>query len=383
MLNSDSLLEQARNETGLHELNGEAVLEALQRLVVALNSEAQLNDIGQYRAQASIIQALKNRLRIEDYLSSNPSVTDEVVERPVFIAGLPRTGTTALHHMLNEDDANRTIRLWEGAELVPPAETATYESDPRIEQSKAGVQLTEQFLPGFLKTHLLDAESPDECHMFFNQTLVSVEFTSSYNIPSYTNWVYEQDFVPLYAYHKKQMQLLQSKKPGRWVVKTPLHQLGVRAILANHPNAIIVQTHRSPMTIVASGFSFNEVVRKGNSDVVDRDVIGRDWMQMMTVYTQAFEAARKELEPQYPGQFVDVYHDEFVKDPWPSLEKIYATAGASISTAGRNNMLAWMGRNPKGRHGKHEYRLEDYGVTRAQVESLFAEYVEKYGVQMD
>ncbi len=383
MLNAQALLKQAREDTQLTDLNGEQVLEALDRLVHALNNEAALNDIGRYRAQASITNALKNRLKIENYIRDNPAVLDEVIERPIFISGLPRTGTTALHHMLNEDPANRTIRLWEGADMVPPAETASYSTDPRIEQSRQGVQLTEQFLPGFLKTHLLDAESPDECHMFFNQTLVSVEFTSSYNIPSYTNWVYQQNFDPLYAYHKKQMQLLQFKKPGRWVMKTPLHQLGVRAILKNHPSAIIVQTHRAPMTIVASGFSFNEVVRSGNSDHVDRNVIGRDWMEMMRIYSEEFESARAELEPHYPGQFLDVYHDDFVRDPWPDLEKIYSARQTTITEQGRAAMNRWLTNNPKGRHGKHEYRLEDYGVTRADVEALFADYVARYNVTME
>lgn len=383
MLNAQALLNQARTDTELTDLNGDEVLDALDRLVHALNEEAMLNDIGVYRAQASITNALKNRLKIEAYIRDNPEVLKEKIERPIFIAGLPRTGTTALHHMLNEDPANRTIRLWEGADLVPPAETASYSTDPRIEQSRQGVQLTEQFLPGFLKTHLLDAESPDECHMFFNQTLVSVEFTSSYNIPSYTSWVYRQNFDPLYAYHKKQMQLLQFKKPGRWVMKTPLHQLGVRAILNNHPDAIIIQTHRAPMTIVASGFSFNEVVRSGNSDHVDRNVIGRDWMEMMRIYSEEFESARAELEPSHQGQFLDVYHDDFVKNPWPDLEKIYSAANTSISEQGRTLMNNWLASNPKGRHGKHEYRLEDYGVARADVEALFADYVQRYKVTMN
>ncbi|MEM8499022.1 MAG: sulfotransferase [Pseudomonadota bacterium] len=383
MLNAQALLNQSRADTELTDLNGDEVLDALDRLVHALNEEAKLNDIGMYRAQASITNALKNRLKIEAYIRENPEVLNEKIERPIFIAGLPRTGTTALHHMMNEDSANRTIRLWEGADLVPPAETASYSTDPRIEQSRQGVQLTEQFLPGFLKTHLLDAESPDECHMFFNQTLVSVEFTSSYNIPSYTNWVYQQNFEPLYAYHKKQMQLLQFKKPGRWVMKTPLHQLGVRAILSNHPDAIVVQTHRAPMTIVASGFSFNEVVRSGNSDHIDRKVIGRDWMEMMRIYSEEFESARAEMESKHQGQFLDVYHDDFVNNPWPDLERIYSAANTSISEQGRVSMNNWLENNPKGRYGKHEYRLEDYGVTRADVESLFAGYVQRYHVAME
>ena len=125
--------------------------------------------------------------------------------------------------------------------------------------------------------------------------LYVAQYSAQYHIPSYANWFTNKTYR-FYAYHKRQMQVLQHKKSGRWVLKTPYHQLGLPAILANHPTAIIVQTHRAPMKIIASGCSFSKVVRTPSSHLNDDHIIGRDWMDMLQIYSRAFEKNRPELE---------------------------------------------------------------------------------------
>ena len=384
MLDIEELLRAAQEQTGLADFGGDDFREPLERLVRSLNTEARLNDFGKLRAQMTINAGLTTRLAIVDYLEAHPEVRDEEIRRPVFIVGLPRTGTTALHHMLNQDRGNRTLRLWEAQDPVPPPETATYESDPRIARQREGVALTETFLPGFMATHLLAAEEPDECYMLLNRNFMSVEYSAMFHIPGYANWLYDQLCArDSYAWHKLQLQLLQSRHPGLWVLKAPFHQLGLTQILKYYPDAIIVQTHRSPMSLVASGCSFSEVLRKSGSDHIDRREIGRDWMDMLRIYTRTFEADRARLQPQFPGQFLDLHHDDFVADPWPAIEAIYAARGEALSEAGREAMARWLRDNPRDKHGRHEYRLEDYGISRAQVEELFGEYARRYGLTMD
>ena len=384
MLDKDQLLQAAVAETGLSDFGDDDFREPLTRLIDALNNEARLNDFGQIRAQLTIAAGLSNRLKIQDYLQRHPQVRDEVVVKPVFIVGLPRTGTTALHHLLNQDCTNHTLQLWEAQNPVPPAETATYTTDPRIAKQQEGVAMTETFLPGFLTTHLIDAREPDECYMLLNRSFMSVEYSAMFHIPSYANWLYanlcKRDS---YAYHKLQLQLLQSRHIGNWVLKAPFHQLGLAQILKYYPDAIIVQTHRSPMSFVASGCSFSELLRKSGSDHIDRAEIGRDWMEMLTIYTHTFEADRARLEAEHPGQFLDVAHDDFVADPWPAIESIYRLRGKPLDEPGRTAMGQWLQQHPQGKHGKHEYRLEDYAITRAAVEALFGDYVERYGLTME
>ena len=384
MIERDRLLQAAVDETGLLDFGDKGFRQPLDLLIDALNGEARLNDFGRFRAEYTISAGLCNRLKIYDYLQKHPEVENARVDKPIFIVGLPRTGTTALHHMLNQDDSNHTLRLWEAQNPVPPPESASYDSDPRIAKQREGVSMTETFLPGFMRTHLIDAEEPDECYMLLNRNFMSVEYSAMFHIPSYANWLYANLAASdSYAYHKQQLQLLQSKRPGGWVLKAPFHQLGLRNILREYPDAIIVQTHRAPMSFVASGCSFSELLRKSGSDHIDRNVIGRDWMQMLTAYTQAFEADRAELEPAFPGQFVDMRHDDFVADPWSTIEEIYARRGAALGLDARSAMEGWITANPKGKHGKHSYHLEDYGISRSEVEELFSDYVSRYNLPMD
>ena len=384
MLDVDKLLGAAREQTGLQDFGTDDFHEPLQRLVQALNGEARLNEFGTVRAQMTISAGLTTRLAIIDYLKSHPEVRREQIRRPVFIVGLPRTGTTALHHMFNQDSTNRTLRLWEAQAPIPPPESASYETDPRIARQREGVALTETFLPGFSAAHLLAAEEPDECYMLLNRVFMSVEYSALFHIPSYANWLYAQLCArDSYAWHKLQLQLLQSKHPGQWVLKAPFHQLGLTEILKYYPDAIIVQTHRAPLALVASGCSFSELLRKSGSDHVDREEIGRDWLEMLRVYTHTFEADRARLEPDHPGQFLDIYHDDFVADPWPGIEAIYRARGTPLQAPGRAAMERWLEANPRGKHGRHEYRLQDYGISRGEVEALFGPYVQRYRLTMD
>jgi hypothetical protein len=137
------------------------------------------------------------------------------------------------------------------------------------------------------------------------------------------------------------------------------------------------------MSFVASGCSFSELLRRSGSDHVERAEIGRDWMEMLTIYTRTFEADRARLEPEFPGQFLDVRHDDFVADPWPAVAAIYRMRGTALSERGREAMQAWLEAHPQGKHGKHEYRLEDYAIARDEVQALFADYVERYGLTME
>lgn len=384
MLELEQLLRAAKEQTGLSDFGSEDYLEPLERLLAALSSEARLNDFGRIRAEMTIKAGLATRLQIIDYLREHPGVRDEKVTRPVFIVGLPRTGTTALHHMLNQDTGNRTLRLWEAQNPVPPPETDTYTTDPRIARQAEGVALTEAFLPGFLTTHLIDAQEPDECYMLLNRNFMSVEYSAMFHIPSYANWLYaslcRRDS---YAWHKLQLQLLQYHHPGHWVLKAPFHQLGLAEILKYYPDAIIVQTHRAPLSFVASGCSFSELLRKSGSDHIDRAEIGRDWMDMLGIYTRTFEADRARLEPHHPGQFLDIHHDDFVADPWPAIDAIYRLRGAPLGKQGRAAMNQWLEQHPQGKHGKHEYRLEDYAITRAEVAALFGDYCDRYNLNME
>ena len=220
--------------------------------------------------------------------------------------------------------------------------------------------------------------------MLLIRNFMSVENSAMCHIPSYTNWLYRNlGDSDSDDYHRQQLQLLQSGHPGQWVQNGPFDQLGLSEILRLYPDAIIVQTHRAPMSFVASGCSFSELLRKSGSDHIDRAEIGRDWMDMLEIYTHTFEADRARLELEHPGQFIDIQHDAFVADPWAAVDAIYRARGGALQEQARSAMQSWLAEHPQGKHGRHRYRLEDYDIQREEVEDLFADYVSRYDLTME
>jgi hypothetical protein len=371
MLESQALIDKAIADTGLEDFGRHPLNEPLEILIQAMSKAADPTELGRNHFENSISNALSSRLQIEQYTSDHPDLLAGVIEKPIFIVGLPRTGTTTLHHLLNQDASNHTLRLWEAGSPIPPPEEATYTSDPRITKLRTAMSIGGDQLEEMRKLHLTDPEGPDECHMLFTRAIQSMEYPSLFHLPDYAEYIYSTDLHPLYAYHKRQLQLLQYKKSGNWVLKAPFHQMGLQAILDTHPNAIIVQTHRDPVTLMASGASFGHSLRKPWNNNPDPTKSGRDWFRMVDTYIAHFKHDRNQLEPSRPNQFMDVEYQQLLKNPLEIVKKIYGLAGRAVSDSARDCMQTWLDDHPPNKHGKHEYRLEDYGITEEEVFESF------------
>lgn len=371
MLDSQALIDKAIADTGLDDFGAHPLNEPLESLVRSMNEEADPNDLGLYHFESSVTNALTTRLQIEQYTTQHPDLLEGTIEKPIFIVGLPRTGTTTLQHLLNQDKGNHTLRLWEAGRPVPPPEESTYTSDPRIAAHREAMAMGGDLMKEMKKVHLSDSEEPDECIMLFARALMSMEQPSLFHLPSHCDYIYSADLHPLYAYHKRQLQLLQYKKSGNWVLKAPFHQIGLQAILHTYPDAIIVQTHRDPITLMASGASFGHILRKPWNNNPDPTVSGRDWFTMVDTYIGKFKTVRPELEKKHPGQFMDIEYEELLNKPLAAIERIYKLAGRSISDDARSDMQNWLDAHPQNKHGKHEYRLQDYGITEREVLDSF------------
>jgi len=371
MLESQKLIDKAIAATGLDDFGNHPLMEPLNILLQSMNKADDANELGRNHFQNSVSNALTSRLQIQQYTMDHPDLLNGAVEKPIFIVGLPRTGTTTLHHLLNQDKNNHTLRLWEAASPVPPPEQATYTTDPRIAKLRAAMSMGGEQMEEMRKLHLSDPEGPDECHLLFTRAIQTMEHPSLFHLPDYAEYIYSSDLHPLYDYHKRQLQLLQYKKPGNWVLKAPFHQMGLQAILHTHPDAIIVQTHRDPVTLMASGASFGHKLRIPWNNNPDPTVSGRDWFTMVDTYIRHFKRDRALLEPARPGQFMDVQYQQLLSNPLEIVEKIYGLAGRTISDDARVDMQHWMDDHPPNKHGKHEYHLQDYGITEQEVLDSF------------
>ncbi|MGB1140118.1 MAG: sulfotransferase, partial [Halioglobus sp.] len=240
-LDADRLLSRASRKTGLTDFGDESFREGLTRLVDGLSDEAQLSQVGRIVAHYNLVDHLCVRLRLIDYRKHRPEVAQQFIERPVFILGLPRTGTTILFELLGQDPAMRSPASWEVAKPLPPPIANTYNNDKRRRQVARLLPVMEKLAPGFRRIHAVDAHLPQECVYLLASHFMSEQFAYMYNLPSYRQWLLEADMGPAYRWHHDFLQHLQVDCPGdHWVLKSPAHLAYLDTLLAQYPDACVV-----------------------------------------------------------------------------------------------------------------------------------------------
>lgn len=363
ILNADALLAAARAATGLESLGDDTWRPGLDRLIDALKSESRLNDIGVQIAAGEIQLYLANRLGIVDWHARHPELAREDVVPPIVIVGQGRTGTTILHDVLAQDPANRVPLTWEVDKPLPPPESATYETDPRIDESQQQLDMTELVIPGFKTMHPIGARHAQECVRITAGDFRSMIFPTQYRMPSYARWLlYDADMAPAYRWHRKYLQVLQSRHRGaRWVLKSPGHVWCLPDLLAEYPDALLVQTHRDPLRIIASLASLIETLRRLASDDSSMAEAGNEFAEYLIEGLDRSIAARE--SGAVPAErVIDVHFRDFLADPLRTVRGIYERLGLELSADAEARMRAFITANPQGKHGLHHYDFADTGL---------------------
>ena len=359
-LHIDTLLSAASESTGLDDLGADTWREGLDRLVEALRSEARLNEIGVQVAAGDVLGHLTNRLRVVDWHQSHPELARADVTPPIFIVGQGRTGTTILHDLLAQDPANRVPLTWEVDHPIPPPETATFATDPRIATSQAQLDMSELVIPGFKAMHPMGAQLAQECVRITASEFRSVIFPTQYRVPSYGHWmIYEADVTPAYHWHRRYLQVLQSKHHGeRWVLKSPGHIWCLPELLAEYPNALLVQTHRDPLRIIASISSLLATLRRLASDHTAIAEGAAEFAEyLMEGLDRSVTARENGTVP--AERVIDVQFRDFLADPLATVRRIYARLGLELSPQAEARMQAFIVANPQDKHGLHRYSFAD------------------------
>ncbi len=380
-LQVDLLAERAGETTGLSDLGDPAWRQGADRLVAALSEQAALSPIGVAIAAGEIVDYLANRLRIVAWAARHPAIAEGPVRPPIVIVGQPRTGTTILFDLLAQDPANRVPLTWEVDQPWPPPETATYESDPRIDEVQATLEGTELLIPGFLGMHALGARLAQECVRITGGDFRSLIFSTEFRIPDYQHWLlYEADMTSAYRYHRLFLQYLQSEHPAeRWVLKSPAHLWCLGSLMAEYPEALIVQTHRDPVRVVCSLASLTDLLRRLGSDDVDIAQVAAEWVDDIVVGLDRAVAAR--TDGTVPaGQAVDVQFSDFLADPMAVVDTIYSRLGIELTADAEARMRRFVAENPREKHGGHTYRFEDTGLDLAELRARTNAYREFFSV---
>jgi hypothetical protein len=295
---------------------------------------------------------------------------DVPIERPIFVMGLPRTGTTALHRLLHADPMAQGLEMWITQYPQPRPPRETWESDPIFTAMQHAFQAHHVAQPEYLGIHYMDATSVEECWRLLRQTGRSNSYESLAHVPRYTEWLAKQDWTDAYARHKQNLQLIGlNDQEKRWVLKNPSHMSALDALMAVYPDALIVYTHRDPVTCIASSCSLSAETTVGHSTTFVGETIGRTQLDLWSRAYHAFHEAR----PRYDeDQFVDVAFSDLVKDPLGVTRGIYDRFGLDW-TPEAEAAIAEIDRESKqgAARPSHTYRLEDYGLTEDEVRARF------------
>jgi hypothetical protein len=380
-LELDQLIDQAQQATGLADFGGDAWAEGAGRLVSDLNGKAALTEIGGLLAGSDVVEYLTSRLRVVDWTTRHPSITAADVRPPIVVLGQPRTGTTILFDVLAQDPANRVPLTWEVDQPWPPPETATYESDPRIEEVDAKLANVDLLIPGFRAMHDMGARLGQECVRITAADFRSMIFATQYRVPEYQRWLlHEADMASAYRYHRLFLQYLQSAHAGqRWVIKSPAHLWSLGALFHEYPDALIVQTHRDPLRVVCSLASLVDLLRRLASDDVAISEVAEEWLDDIVLgLDRAVEARRDGTVP--AGQAVDVNFRDFLRDPMAVVRTIYDRLGIELTETAEQAMRSFLAANPQEKHGGHRYSFADTGLDEGLLRERTRAYQEYFDV---
>ena len=379
-LDRETLLEKSRQLTGLADFGDPSFLTPLDILLRSYEEDAQLNLLGRITVHCETVRVLCNRLRMERDRRIFPDIAKEEIRRPIFITGLPRSGTTFLHALLSQDPASRAPQVWEVMHPSPPPESASYRVDPRIDLTRKELSWIDILMPDFDKCHTIEAVLPQECIALTDHSFLSYVFESMYYVTSYRAWHDAQDKGPAYRYHRRFLQHLQWRCPGEhWVLKAPSHLMALDSLFEVYPDAQIVMTHRDPLKVLPSCASFAQVLRAPFTGPIDRKVLGaevsRRWADSADEVTR-LRSEQKGLD----SQFFDVSYPELIRDPMAAVRDIYRYFQRELSPEAAKAMRLFIARHPKDKCGVHRYSLEQFGLDPATERRHFRTYTDYFGV---
>ena len=336
-------------------------------LTESLTVEAALTEFGEVVAQADLVGSLTRRLQVVEHRRTHPELAELPIERPIFIVGQVRTGTTILFELLAQDPAARAPLTWEVDAPCPPPEAATYDTDPRIEDSRQIQEMMTSIIPDLKSMHPIGPLLAQECVRITAMDLRSFIFPTIYHVPTYAQWLLGTDMASAYRWHRGFLQHLQSRIPvNRWVLKSPGHIWALDAMMKEYPDALVIQTHRDPLRIIASVSSLTShaahVRQRGDAHRVGRRRVGRVRHRR---HRPVRRRARVRDHPSRSDRRRAV--PTFAADPITTIAAAYDQLGLSFTANAESKMRDFLADQPAREHGGHHYTFADTGLGRERI----------------
>ena len=380
---AEHYVEQAVERTGLDDFGDDDWRAGLDRLLDALEQpEARLTDVGTVVVETDIAQYLDNRLGLVALRAQHPELADGDVARPIVVIGQARTGTTILHDLLAQDPASRVPLSWEVDRPLPPPDPATYDTDTRIEETANQQSMIDLLIPHFRAMHPVGPQLAQECVRITGGAFRSMIFPTQYRVPSYGGWLIDEaDLAPAYRWHRLVLQHLQSRTGAeRWVLKSPGHLWALDALMAEYPDALLIQTHRDPLRIIASVSSLMALLRE---IAVEAPTMAEAAEEFADYIVSGLDRSVDARERGIVGsdRVVDVSFRDFMSDQIGTIGRVYDALGLELTSESEKRMRTFLDEHPQDKHGLHTYTWEDTGLDAGEWRERTKRYEDYFGVE--
>ena len=375
----DDTITKAQAETGLDDFGGDSWREGLEVLVRSAETEGIFNDFGRDSFYASLVRPLVNRLRIEDWYRRHPEIDDQEVHVELLGVGFPRTGSTALSHLLAEDPAFRDLRIWEQSDPCPPPGVSADADEIRMAAARAQITMGHEHMAARLRSMLpQSATGPMEDHDLMALEFKAQVFLVSAYVPSYAAWFAACDMEPTYRYERRVLKLLQWRTPEKtWRLKSPTHTMFLEAYEKVFPDARFVQTHRDVSKVLPSVSDLYYTMLQGGNPAIDPLYVGELNMEQWGTALDRLLAFRQ--DPARDAKFFDISFTQLQADPIAEIRKLYVWLGDELTDDTVERMLAWRADNPADKYGRHAYDGAQFGITEDSLAARFGAYRERFG----
>jgi Sulfotransferase family len=383
-LDATEMINDAERVTGLTDWDGHAFRQPFSILINSINEEAGLHELGFARAHQYLSLRLEQRLRMVEDRKRRPEISNQVIDRPIFVVGLPRAGTAYLHTLISRNPATLAPLHWQLLLPSPPPNDRSIDHTASIRQIKAMLEYQGSLLPSIKLMHEHGAELPEEDFLAFEFSFISTGFLGFFDVPGYVAKVLGGDFTPAYEWHRRTLQTMQvGAENRRWILKAPEHSMHLDTLLKVYPDAVIVQNHRDPSKVMASTFSLLSAIRANYTDRVQR-MARPEALHFVQAYSRSLtHGIHLRADPYMNSRFLDVHYVDLESDPVGVVEQVHRHAGLAFTDQVRHDVQSWSQSHRKGVHGKHKYALADYGLTQEEVQAAFETYINRYGIQLE
>jgi hypothetical protein len=380
-IEADAFLETAFRETGLEDMGIAGWRANLDVLVDSLNREAALSETGKQLVWQWVLRRLRNRLAVVEYRKRHPELASEKVERPWFVCGMMRTGTTILYELLHLDPRARCLMKWESMACVPPPRKEAWDSDPRLIRARSEVEEVFARTPDAKAAHYEAPDGPTECVELLTQHFAAQDW-SWWRVPAYLDHFSRCDMRGAFAYHRECLELLQSDAPGRWTLKAPAHLLSLPALFAVYPDARVIVTHRDPTKCVASMAHMScqyrpEILSDRWKRAELARYYGAMWLEHLAVMVERMIDARPGLPE---GAVYDLHYADFARDPVAAVRDVYRAFDEPFEAELEHSMREHLRTNPGDRFGARRFAMEEFGLSDAAIRRRFEHYESHFGV---